>query len=133
MKRRELAQRIVGSGERHKLKNALSDPEEGLLPMDVSVTPSWLRVKTPGGCTELELPAEVRLVPSSCRGLQLVPGEGLHLRLQAQAEPCTGFSPCQGRTGAPWLKSGVVILTPLLISHFIRKRMTVLPETLSSW
>uniref|UniRef100_A0A8C3WP77 E3 ubiquitin-protein ligase E3D n=1 Tax=Catagonus wagneri TaxID=51154 RepID=A0A8C3WP77_9CETA len=63
--------------------------KEGLLPMDVSVTPSWLRVKTPGGCTELELPAEVRLVPSSCRGLQLVPGEGLHLRLQAQAEPCT--------------------------------------------
>lgn len=66
------------------------DPKEGLLPMDVSVMPSWLQMKTPGGCTELQLPAEVRLVPSSCRGLQLVPGDGLHLRLQVQAEPCTG-------------------------------------------
>lgn len=77
---------------RRQLQSALlilGDPKEGLLPMDVSVMPSWLQMKTPGGCTELQLPAEVRLVPSSCRGLQLVPGDGLHLRLQVQAEPCT--------------------------------------------
>lgn len=54
--------------------------------MDISVVPCSLQVKTPEGCTELQLPAEVRLVPSSCRGLQYVPGEGLHLRLQVRAE-----------------------------------------------
>ncbi|KAL4675401.1 hypothetical protein H8959_009546 [Pygathrix nigripes] len=43
-------------------------------------------MKTPEACTEIQLPAEVRLVPSSCRGLQFVTGDGLHLRLQAQAE-----------------------------------------------
>ncbi|KAM5284558.1 E3 ubiquitin-protein ligase E3D isoform 2-T2 [Hipposideros larvatus] len=46
-------------------------------------------MKTPAGCTEICLPAEVRLVPSSCRGLQYVPGDGLHLRLQAQLESST--------------------------------------------
>lgn len=54
--------------------------------MDISITPSSLQVKTPEGCTELQLPAEVRLVPSSCGGLRYVPGDGLHLRLQVQAE-----------------------------------------------
>ncbi|XP_047413005.1 E3 ubiquitin-protein ligase E3D isoform X2 [Sciurus carolinensis] len=56
------------------------------MPMDVSIMPSSLQMKTPAGCTEVQLPAEVRLVPSSCRGLQYVAGDGLHLRLQAQAE-----------------------------------------------
>uniref|UniRef100_A0A8C2VN85 E3 ubiquitin-protein ligase E3D n=2 Tax=Chinchilla lanigera TaxID=34839 RepID=A0A8C2VN85_CHILA len=54
--------------------------------MDITVRPFSLRLVTPEGCTEIWLPAEVRLVPSSCRGLQYVAGDGLHLRLQAQAE-----------------------------------------------
>ena len=58
--------------------------------MAVSVTPSSLRMQSPGGCTELRLPAGVRLAPSSCRGLQHVPGDGLHLRLHARAECCPG-------------------------------------------
>ncbi|XP_004422122.1 PREDICTED: E3 ubiquitin-protein ligase E3D isoform X1 [Ceratotherium simum simum] len=77
---------------RRRLQSALlilGEPEEGGMPMDISVTPASLQVKTPAGCTELRLPAEVRLVPSSCRGLRYVAGDGLHLRLQAQAE----FSP----------------------------------------
>lgn len=53
--------------------------------MDVSVTPSSLRLQSPGGGTELRLPAGVSLAPSSCRGLRHVPGDGLHLRLQARA------------------------------------------------
>ncbi|XP_049628276.1 E3 ubiquitin-protein ligase E3D [Suncus etruscus] len=57
--------------------------------VDFSVMPSSLQVKTTESCTELQLPREVRLEPSSCRGLQFVPGEGLHLRLKAHAE----FSP----------------------------------------
>lgn len=61
------------------------------MPLDVSVTPSSLQVKTPAGCTELRLPAEVRLAPSSCHGLRYVAGDGLHLRLQAQAD----FSPSE--------------------------------------
>ncbi|KAK2113987.1 E3 ubiquitin-protein ligase E3D [Saguinus oedipus] len=56
------------------------------MPLDISIMPSSLQVKTSEGCTEIQLPAEVRLVPSSCRGLQFVAGDGLHLRLQAQAE-----------------------------------------------
>lgn len=54
--------------------------------MDISIMPSSLQMKTPEGCTEIQLPAEVRLVPSSCRGLQFVTGDGLHLRLQAHVE-----------------------------------------------
>ncbi|KAG8516097.1 E3 ubiquitin-protein ligase E3D, partial [Galemys pyrenaicus] len=54
--------------------------------MDISITPSSVQMKTPESCTEICLPAEVRLVPSSCRGLQFMVGDGLHLRLQAQAE-----------------------------------------------
>ncbi|XP_070305934.1 E3 ubiquitin-protein ligase E3D isoform X2 [Odocoileus virginianus] len=74
---------------RRRLQSALlilGDSAEGGLPMDVSVTPSSLRMQGPGGCTELRLPAGVRLAPSSCRGLRHVPGDGLHLRLQARAE-----------------------------------------------
>ncbi|XP_035880298.1 E3 ubiquitin-protein ligase E3D isoform X4 [Phyllostomus discolor] len=74
---------------RRQLESALlilGEPKEGGMPMDISVTPSSLQMKTPEGCTEVRLPAEVRLVPSSSRGLRYVAGDGLHLRLQAQAE-----------------------------------------------
>ncbi|XP_023610954.1 E3 ubiquitin-protein ligase E3D isoform X2 [Myotis lucifugus] len=74
---------------RRRLQSALlilGEPKEGGMPMDISITPSSLQVKTPGGCTEICLPAEVRLVPSSGHGLQYVAGDGLHLRLQARAE-----------------------------------------------
>ncbi|XP_070352381.1 E3 ubiquitin-protein ligase E3D isoform X2 [Equus asinus] len=77
---------------RRRLQSALlilGEPKEGGMPLDVSVTPSSLQVKTPAGCTELRLPAEVRLAPSSCHGLRYVAGDGLHLRLQALAD----FSP----------------------------------------
>ncbi|XP_012859097.2 E3 ubiquitin-protein ligase E3D [Echinops telfairi] len=74
---------------RRQLQSALlilGEPKEGGLPLDISIKPSSLQMRTPGGCTDIRLPAEVRLAPSSCRGLQYVPGDGLHLRLQAQAE-----------------------------------------------
>ncbi|XP_059886279.1 E3 ubiquitin-protein ligase E3D isoform X4 [Delphinus delphis] len=77
---------------RRRLQSALlilGVPDEGGLPMDVCITPTSLQMKSPGGCTELWLPAGVRLVPSSCRGLRHVAGDGLHLRLQARAEFCT--------------------------------------------
>ncbi|XP_036173418.1 E3 ubiquitin-protein ligase E3D isoform X3 [Myotis myotis] len=74
---------------RRRLQSALlilGEPKEGGMPMDISITPSSLQVRTPGGCTEICLPAEVRLVPSSGHGLQYVAGDGLHLRLQARME-----------------------------------------------
>ncbi|XP_012933434.1 E3 ubiquitin-protein ligase E3D isoform X5 [Heterocephalus glaber] len=74
---------------RSRLRRALlivGEPKGGGMPMDVTITPFSLRLIIPEGCTEIWLPAEVRLVPSSCRGLQYVAGDGLHLRLQAQAE-----------------------------------------------
>nr|KAF6363883.1 ubiquitin protein ligase E3D [Pipistrellus kuhlii] len=126
---------------RRRLQSALlvlGEPKEGGMPMDVSITPSSLLVKTPGGCTEICLPAEVRLVPSSGRGLQYVAGDGLHLRLQARAEhsstgSSSGCSHCRRRTGELSLENGAAIRTPLLRSHFIRERTTALLETLSSW
>uniref|UniRef100_A0A8C5K4L9 E3 ubiquitin-protein ligase E3D n=1 Tax=Jaculus jaculus TaxID=51337 RepID=A0A8C5K4L9_JACJA len=69
------------------------EPEEGSMPMDISITPTLLGVRTPKGCREIQLPAEVRLVPSSCRGLQYVARDGLHLRLQARAEPSPQLTP----------------------------------------
>ncbi|XP_036105194.1 E3 ubiquitin-protein ligase E3D isoform X1 [Molossus molossus] len=74
---------------RRRLQSALlilGEPKEGSMPMDISITPSSLQMKTAEGCTEICLPAEVRLVPSSSRGLQYVAGDGLHLRLQARAD-----------------------------------------------
>ncbi|KAM5256501.1 E3 ubiquitin-protein ligase E3D [Ctenodactylus gundi] len=81
---------------RRQLQSALlilGEPKgEGGMPVDISITPSLLQMKTPEGCTEVCLPVEVRLVPSSCRGLQYVAGDGIHLRLQAQAEFSTELS-----------------------------------------
>ncbi|XP_037698880.1 E3 ubiquitin-protein ligase E3D isoform X2 [Choloepus didactylus] len=77
---------------RRRLQSAqliVGDPKEGGLPMEISIMPSSLQLKTPAGCTEILLPAEVGLVPSSCGGLQYVAGDGLHLRLQARAEVST--------------------------------------------
>lgn len=74
---------------RRQLRSALlvaGEPEEGGLPLDLTVRPCSLRAVAPEACAEISLPAEVRLAPSSCRGLQYVAGDGLHLRLQAQVE-----------------------------------------------
>ncbi|XP_066215059.1 E3 ubiquitin-protein ligase E3D isoform X2 [Saccopteryx leptura] len=81
---------------RRRLQSALlivGEPKEGGMPMDVSVTASSFQARTPAGCTEIRLPAEVRLVPPSSRGLQYVAGDGLHLRLQARAQCSTKLIP----------------------------------------
>uniref|UniRef100_D3Z587 E3 ubiquitin-protein ligase E3D n=1 Tax=Mus musculus TaxID=10090 RepID=D3Z587_MOUSE len=124
---------------RRRLQSALlilGGPDEGGMHLDISITPTSLLVRTPDGCTEIRLPAGVRLVPSSCGGLQYISGDGLHLRLRVQAESSprnsSGCSPCPVRTGALWSESGAAIPTPLLIGLFIREKMTVLLGTLSS-
>ncbi|XP_077161957.1 E3 ubiquitin-protein ligase E3D isoform X2 [Paroedura picta] len=53
--------------------------------MDIAVNPSSIEIKNSEDCWMLNLPPEVRIVPSSCRGLQYVPGDGLHVRLLIQA------------------------------------------------
>uniref|UniRef100_A0A8D0GGC2 E3 ubiquitin-protein ligase E3D n=1 Tax=Sphenodon punctatus TaxID=8508 RepID=A0A8D0GGC2_SPHPU len=55
----------------------IREPMAGSLPMDISVTPT------------INLPEEIRIVPSSCRGLQYVAGDGLHMRLLVQADSDT--------------------------------------------
>ncbi|XP_072498791.1 E3 ubiquitin-protein ligase E3D isoform X10 [Notamacropus eugenii] len=74
---------------RKRLQNALliiREPKQGSLPVDVSITPSVLKMKTLEQCREINFPPEVRLVPSSLRGLQYVSGDGIHMRLLVQAD-----------------------------------------------
>lgn len=47
---------------------------------------SLIKIQKGEDCKSINLPPEVRLVPSSCRGLQYVPGDGLHVRLLVQAD-----------------------------------------------
>ncbi|XP_062428790.1 E3 ubiquitin-protein ligase E3D isoform X1 [Rhea pennata] len=54
------------------------------LPVDISITSASLEVRSREACVAVTLPAEVRVAPSSCRGLRCLPGDGLHLRLQVQ-------------------------------------------------
>ncbi|XP_028903527.1 E3 ubiquitin-protein ligase E3D isoform X1 [Ornithorhynchus anatinus] len=68
-------------------------PKEESLPLDISVTPTLLQVKSPQGCKEVSLPGGVTLVPSSCRGLQYVAGDGLHVRLQILADSHSEAAP----------------------------------------
>ncbi|KAM9240267.1 E3 ubiquitin-protein ligase E3D [Leptosomus discolor] len=57
-------------------------------PVDVSVAADRLEVSSGGGgCEAAALPAEVRLAPSSCRGLHRLPGDGLHLRMRLRRPP----------------------------------------------
>ncbi|XP_059691489.1 E3 ubiquitin-protein ligase E3D isoform X2 [Gavia stellata] len=56
-------------------------------PVDVTVAADCLEVRSGGSCEAAALPAEVRLAPSSCRGLRRVPGDGLHLRMRLRRPP----------------------------------------------
>ncbi|KAK9411387.1 E3 ubiquitin-protein ligase E3D [Crotalus adamanteus] len=65
-------------------------------PMDITLMPSLIELKSDKACRAFGLPPEVRIVPSSCRGLQYLPGEGLHMRLQVQADFSTKLTPAVG-------------------------------------
>uniref|UniRef100_A0A8C5PXN6 E3 ubiquitin-protein ligase E3D n=1 Tax=Leptobrachium leishanense TaxID=445787 RepID=A0A8C5PXN6_9ANUR len=58
-------------------------------PVDVSLTPSSLQIQTPESCETLNLPPEVKLIPSSCRFMQHVAGEGLHIRMKVHTDGAT--------------------------------------------
>ncbi|KAM6207437.1 E3 ubiquitin-protein ligase E3D [Sarcoramphus papa] len=55
--------------------------------VDVSVAADRLEARSGGSCEAAALPAEVRLAPSSCRGLRRLPGDGLHLRMRLRCPP----------------------------------------------
>ncbi|XP_030054934.1 E3 ubiquitin-protein ligase E3D isoform X2 [Microcaecilia unicolor] len=63
------------------------------LPVDISVTPTLLEVKAAEHCETIDLPVGVRIAPSSCRGLQYVSGDGLHMRLRVQVDISTKLVP----------------------------------------
>uniref|UniRef100_A0A674J612 E3 ubiquitin-protein ligase E3D n=1 Tax=Terrapene triunguis TaxID=2587831 RepID=A0A674J612_9SAUR len=65
------------------------EPKAGNLPVDITVAPGSLEIKSCQACKMISFPAEVRIVPSSCRGLQYIVGDGLHVRLQVQADSNT--------------------------------------------
>ncbi|KAM4692733.1 E3 ubiquitin-protein ligase E3D [Discoglossus pictus] len=67
--------------------------EDRRFPVDVSVNSSSIEIQSPEGCERIRLPEEVKLVPSSCRYLQHIPGEGLHVRLQVQVDCNTEIVP----------------------------------------
>ncbi|KAM4771609.1 E3 ubiquitin-protein ligase E3D [Rhinophrynus dorsalis] len=62
-------------------------------PIDVSVSQSSLQIQTPESCERLSLPAGVKLVPSTCRFVDHVTGEGLHMRLKVEAVNSTVMVP----------------------------------------
>ncbi|NXY71053.1 UBE3D ligase, partial [Glareola pratincola] len=64
-----------------------ADPPNSAL--DVSVAADRLTVRSDGGlvAAAAALPAEVRLDPSSTRGLRRLPGDGLHLRMRLRRPP----------------------------------------------
>lgn len=51
---------------------------------------SALQIQSPDSCDKLHLPQEVKLVPSTCRYVQHVSGEGLHVRMKARVRCKTG-------------------------------------------
>ncbi|XP_040205953.1 E3 ubiquitin-protein ligase E3D isoform X2 [Rana temporaria] len=55
-------------------------------PIDISVSQSALQIQSPDSCDKLHLPQEVKLVPSTCRYVQHVSGEGLHVRMKAHVD-----------------------------------------------
>ncbi|EMP36630.1 Ubiquitin-conjugating enzyme E2C-binding protein [Chelonia mydas] len=67
----------------------IREPKAGNLPVDITVAPGSLEIKSCQACKMINFPAEVRIVPSSCRGLQYIAGDGLHVRLQFQADSNT--------------------------------------------
>ncbi|XP_014425430.1 E3 ubiquitin-protein ligase E3D isoform X2 [Pelodiscus sinensis] len=77
---------------RRKMQSGLliiREPNAGSLPVDISVSPGSLEIKSCQGCNMISFPEEVRIVPSSCRGLQYIAGDGLHVRLQIEADSNT--------------------------------------------
>ncbi|NWZ44795.1 UBE3D ligase, partial [Brachypodius atriceps] len=56
-------------------------------PVEVSVCADSLEVRSGGSCDAAALPAGVSLAPSSCRGLQRLRGDGLHLRVRLRRAP----------------------------------------------
>ncbi|KAM6365732.1 E3 ubiquitin-protein ligase E3D isoform 2-T2 [Alca torda] len=62
-----------------------ADPPSSAL--DVSVAADCLAVRSGGRLVAAALPAEVRLAPSSTRGLRRLPGDGLHLRMRLRHPP----------------------------------------------
>ncbi|XP_068004827.1 E3 ubiquitin-protein ligase E3D isoform X2 [Melanerpes formicivorus] len=51
-------------------------------PVDVRLSTDRLEIRSGESCEAAALPPEVRLAPSSCRGLRCLPGDGFHLRLR---------------------------------------------------
>ncbi|XP_040284628.1 E3 ubiquitin-protein ligase E3D isoform X1 [Bufo bufo] len=71
----------------------LSGLEGKRFPIDISVCQSSLQIQSPDNSEEYLLPKEVKLVPSTCRYVEHVSGEGLHMRLKAQAVGSAEFAP----------------------------------------
>uniref|UniRef100_A0A2D4H1B8 E3 ubiquitin-protein ligase E3D n=2 Tax=Micrurus corallinus TaxID=54390 RepID=A0A2D4H1B8_MICCO len=84
---------------REKMKSGLLiirelNPESW--PVDITLMPSLIELKSDKACRAFSFPPEVRIVPSTCRGLQYQPGEGLHMRLLVQADFSTKLAPAVG-------------------------------------
>ncbi|XP_078068600.1 E3 ubiquitin-protein ligase E3D [Mustelus asterias] len=54
--------------------------------LQVTLGLSSVHLQIAGQCVNLDLPVGVRIVPSSCRSLQYVKGDGFHMRLQVQTD-----------------------------------------------
>ncbi|XP_060061425.1 E3 ubiquitin-protein ligase E3D isoform X2 [Erinaceus europaeus] len=121
---------------RRRMQNALlivGEPKEEGTAVDISIRPSSFQMKTSEGCTDIQLPAEVRLIPSSCRGLRFLAGDGLHLRLQAQADSSTKLTPAfnQSLQAQEWCTFYCQSCGEIIIKD--RKLLRVLPLPSENW
>ncbi|XP_067841014.1 E3 ubiquitin-protein ligase E3D isoform X2 [Heptranchias perlo] len=54
--------------------------------LQVTLGLSSIHLRTAEKCMNIDLPVGVRIVPPSCRSLQYITGDGLHMRLQVQID-----------------------------------------------
>ncbi|XP_069743478.1 E3 ubiquitin-protein ligase E3D-like isoform X2 [Narcine bancroftii] len=66
--------------------------------LQITLGLSSMYLQTPEKCINFDLPAGVRVAPSSCRSLQYVEGDGLHMRLQVLTDGSKELVPSMIRT-----------------------------------
>ncbi|GCB79959.1 hypothetical protein scyTo_0016071 [Scyliorhinus torazame] len=93
---RKLLQPRVFLEIRHSTQSGqliIGNVPENYSELQVTLGLSSIHLQTVGQGMNLDLPVGVRIVPPSCRSLQYVTGDGLHMRLQVQVDGPAELAP----------------------------------------